>query len=96
MATGTIPYREARRLLAYQLVLPLVLAELVGPTLTLGPESLRQLLDREPARPADGVLLQRVVHKLVLVRGADHALPGLSQLFQVAEHVEAVLLLGQL
>lgn len=96
MSARAVAYREPWRLLADELVLALVFAELVGPALALGAQPLRQLLDREPAGPADGVLLQGVVHELVLVHVVDHALPGLTQLLEVAEHVEAVLLLGEL
>lgn len=68
VAAGAVAYREARRLLANLLILPLVLVNLryrVLLALLLQPR--RQLRDREPRRAAHDELLQRVVHEFVLI-----------------------------
>ena len=70
MAAGAIAYREARRLLADLLVLPLVLVHLryrILLALLLQPH--RQLRHGEPRRAADDELLQRVVDEFVLFLG---------------------------
>lgn len=97
MTAGTVADGEPRRLLADLVVLRLVLVHLgarVPPGLGLQP--VRELGDGEPGLAADDVLLQGVVDELVLLHVLHEALPRLAQLLEVAEDVEALLLLGQL